>query len=159
VAVLINEKKLKNRPPIGYSTFSMSIKLSHIAIACPKIQEVAEKLKAIALEIESQHDVPTEKVKVAMLPLEVSPSVCLELLEPQSDDSPISKYLEKKPQGGIHHLSFEVEKLEDWAKRLEKAGLTILPPGIRKAARGRALFIHPKSFAGILVELEEIEHS
>ena len=80
-------------------------------------------------------------------------------MEPQTSDSPISKFLEKKPQGGIHHLSFEVKKIEDWEARLQKAGLTILPPGIRKAARGRALFIHPKSFAGILVELEEIEHS
>jgi len=136
----------------------MSIKLSHIAIACPQIHEVAEKLRAISLEIESEHDVPTEKVRVAMLPLPVSSGVCIELLEPQTSDSPISKFLEKKPQGGIHHLSFEVQKIEDWAKKLEKAGMAILPPGIRKAARGRALFIHPKSFGGVLVELEEIEH-
>ncbi|MFM8268734.1 MAG: VOC family protein [Pseudomonadota bacterium] len=135
----------------------MSLKLSHIAIACPKIQEVADKLQALFLEIESEHEVPSEKVRVAMLPLEVSDDVCLELLEPQTSDSPISKFLEKKPQGGIHHLSFEVANLEEWLKRIENAGMTILPPGIRKAARGRALFIHPKSLGGILVELEEIE--
>lgn len=136
----------------------MSLKLSHIAIACPKIRDVAEKLEAISIQIKSEHDVPTEKVRVAMLPLEVSPGVCIELLEPQTDDSPISKFLEKKPSGGIHHLSFEVQGLENWAKKIEQAGMTILPPGIRKGARGRALFIHPKSFGGILVELEEIEH-
>lgn len=135
----------------------MSIKLSHIAIACPQIQEVAKKLQVISLEIKGEHDVPTEKVRVAMLPLQVSPKVCIELLEPQTHDSPISKFLEKKPQGGIHHLSFEVTELEKWVKKIEKSGMTILPPGIRKAARGRALFIHPKSFGGILVELEEIE--
>lgn len=137
----------------------MSIALSHIAIACPQIQVVAEKLKALALKVEHEHLVPTEKVKVAMLPIAVSPKACIELLEPTASDSPISKFLEKKPQGGIHHLSFEVKNLESWKNQLEKAGLTVLPPGIRRAARGKALFIHPNSMGGVLVELEEIEDS
>jgi methylmalonyl-CoA/ethylmalonyl-CoA epimerase len=64
--------------------------------------------------------------------------------------------LEKRPAGGLHHLSFSVDNLEAWSKKLEKAGFTILPPGIRKAARGRALFIHPKDIAGVLIELEEL---
>ncbi|NBX82838.1 methylmalonyl-CoA epimerase [bacterium] len=137
----------------------MSIALSHIAIACPQIHLVAEKLKALALKVEHEHLVPTEKVKVAMLPIAVSPKVCIELLEPSASDSPISKFLEKKPQGGIHHLSFEVKNLESWKNQLEKAGVTVLPPGIRRAARGKALFIHPNSMGGVLVELEEIEDS
>jgi methylmalonyl-CoA/ethylmalonyl-CoA epimerase len=136
----------------------MTVRLSHIALACPEISEIAGKLEALSLSISETHDVPTEKVKAAMIPLKVSPHFCLEALEPLSSDSPISKFLEKKPQGGIHHLSFEVENLEKWEKKLKEAGLEILPPGIRKAARGKALFIHPKSFSGVLVELEEILH-
>jgi len=53
-------------------------------------------------------------------------------------------------------LSFEVKGLEKWEATLKEAGVEVLPPGIRKAARGRALFIHPKSMGGVLVELEEI---
>lgn len=135
----------------------MPVLLSHIAIACPDFKEIAEKLSALSLKVKEKHDVPSEKVKVAMIPLPVSPNVCIELLEPTSFDSPISRFLEKKPQGGIHHLSFQVEHIEQWHQTLKEAGFEILPPGIRKAARGRALFIHPKSFGGVLVELEQIE--
>ncbi len=100
---------------------------------------------------------PTEKVTAAMLPVDVSEHFRIELLEPTADDSPIAKFLEKRKDGGIHHMSFEVQEIEAWHKMLVKEGVSVLPPGIRKAARGRALFIHPKSMGGILVELEEIE--
>ncbi len=137
----------------------MPLRLSHIAIACSRFQEIAEKLNQLSLEVKENHDVPSEKVKVAMVPLPVAPDVCIELLEPTSSDSPISRFLEKKPQGGIHHLSFQVDQIEQWHEKLKQAGFEILPPGIRRAARGRALFIHPKSFGGVLVELEQIENS
>ena len=137
----------------------MPLRLSHIAIACSRFQEIAEKLNQLSLQVKENHDVPSEKVKVAMVPLPVAPDVCIELLEPTSSDSPISRFLEKKPQGGIHHLSFQVDQIEQWHEKLKQAGFEILPPGIRRAARGRALFIHPKSFGGVLVELEQIENS
>ncbi len=134
----------------------MKLQLSHIAIACPQIAQVAEKLKILSLSITEMHEVPTEKVKAAMLPVEVSEHFRLELLEPTQTDSPISKFLSKRPQGGIHHVSFEVTHIEKWQTLLTQCGFEILPPGIRKAARGNALFIHPKSMGGVLVELEEI---
>jgi methylmalonyl-CoA/ethylmalonyl-CoA epimerase len=132
------------------------ISLSHIAIATPDVQKLAQQLKILSLEIEGIHEVPTEKVTAAFLPVEISEHFRLELLEPTSDDSPLSKFLTKRPDGGMHHLCFEVSKLEVWAETLPKHGIIVLPPGIRKAARGRALFIHPKSMGGVLVELEEI---
>ena len=137
----------------------MSIYLSHIAIACPNIADICEKLAVISLRVKETHEVPSEKVRAAMVPIVPSEKLCIELLEPLTEDSPISKFLEKKPNGGIHHLSFQVEGIEKWEKELRNAGLEVLPPGIRKAARGKALFIHPKSFGGILVELEQIENS
>lgn len=135
----------------------MSLKLSHIAIANLSITQILEKLKALEFELEATHDVPSEKVKAAMLPLDTSSHLRLEILEPTSSESPISKFLEKRSMGGIHHLSFEVENLEQWEAKLKAKGIEILPPGIRKAARGKALFIHPKSMGGVLVELEELE--
>lgn len=146
---------MKNRDAIAIST-PMHVRLSHIALACPEIAAVASHLKVLALEVESTHEVPSEKVKAAMLPVQVSNDLRIELLEPTSSDSPISKFLAKRPQGGLHHLAFEVTKLEEWQKILEAKGMEVLAPGIRRAARGRALFIHPKCMGGVLVELEEI---
>lgn len=134
----------------------MPIRLSHIAIAAPKIQAVLEQFQKLSFQVAEEHDVPSEKVRAVMLPMAVSPELRLELLEPTSADSPISKFLDKRGRG-IHHISFEVTQIENWEKTLRAAGLEILPPGIRKAARGRALFIHPKSLGGVLVELEEIQ--
>lgn len=134
----------------------MPVRLSHIAIACPDMKTVAQKLETLALRVAERHDVPTEKVRAGMIPVEVSDHLRIELLEPTSPDSPISKFLAKHASGGIHHLSFEVTGIERWLETLKQAGLEVLPPGIRKAARGKALFIHPKSMGGVLVELEEI---
>lgn len=139
------------------SSTSKAPKLSHIAIACPQIRTIAERFASLSMKIEETHEVPTEKVKAAMLPMEVSEDLRLELLEPTSADSPISKFLAKRPDGGLHHISFEVSSIESWKTVLEKDGVEILPPGIRKAARGKALFIHPKSMGGVLVELEELD--
>jgi len=135
-----------------------TVKLSHIAIACPQMNEVARRLAALSLKVAEQHEVPTEKVKAAMIPVEVSPELRIELLEPTGQDSPIAKFLEKKPAGGLHHISFEVTGIEKWVDILTREKIEIIAPGIRKAARGRALFIHPKSMGGVLVELEEISH-
>lgn len=134
----------------------MTLELSHLAIACPKISDVLSKLQALALELESEKEVPTEKVRAAFVPVAVSADFRIELLEPTSKDSPISKFLEKRVSGGLHHISFEVDELDQWYSRLTREKIEVLPPGIRKAARGRALFIHPRSMGGVLVELEEI---
>ncbi len=132
------------------------LKLSHIAIATPKIEDVMKQLHVLHLKVEHTHDVPSEKVKAAMVPVGFSDHFRIELLEPTQSDSPIAKFLEKKPSGGLHHLCFEVTDLERWKQVIESSGMQVLPPGIRKAARGKALFIHPKSIGGVLVELEEI---
>ena len=132
------------------------VALSHIAIACSELEKIAAKLQALSLEIDSFHDVPSEKVKVGMIKTEVSKNFRIEVLEPTSPDSPIAKFLTKKPDGGIHHLCFEVTDITKWDAVLRQKGYEVLPPGIRKGARGRVLFIHPKSMGGVLTELEEI---
>lgn len=132
------------------------MKLSHIAIACPQIQAVAERLKKLSLKIEKTHDVPTERVRAAMIPVEVSDEFRIELLEPTTPDSPIAKFLSKRTEGGLHHVSFEVDDIRKWHELLKKESIEVIAPGIRKAARGEALFIHPKQMGGVLVELEQI---
>jgi len=133
----------------------MKISLSHIAIASSQIDAVTSQLKSLWLTPEPTQEVPSEKVNVAMVPVAVSPHFRIELLEPSGSNSPIGKFLEKRPNGGLHHLCFEVENLIEWEKRLTEAGVEVLAPGIRKAVRGNALFIHPKCMGGVLVELEE----
>mgnify|MGYP001603153381 CR=1 FL=1 len=134
----------------------MTLALSHIAIACPEISAVAKRLEALSLEIAERHEVPTEQVRAAMVPVNVSKDFRIELLEPASPASPISKFLAKRSDGGIHHICFEVTGLARWEKALKDRGIEILAPGIRIAAHGRALFIHPRSMGGVLVELEEL---
>lgn len=133
-----------------------SVKLSHIAIACPDLDAALEKFRSLQLELETTKMVPTEKVKVGFLPVEISSHLRIELLEPSDPSSPIANFLSKRTSGGLHHICFEVNDLESWEAGLKQKGIEILPPGIRPAARGRALFIHPKSMAGVLVELEEL---
>ncbi len=134
----------------------MEIKLSHIAIACPDIQILAEKLEKLGLRESERHEVPSERVSASMIPVKISKHFRIELLEPTGEDSPIAKFLQKRAKGGIHHICFEVSGLDDWNQRLTVAGIEVLAPGIRKGARGRVLFIHPRSMGGTLVELEEI---
>ena len=134
----------------------MKIKLSHIAVATPEIKKVADRLKHLSLLVKETHTVESEKVCAAMIPVETSEHLRLELLEPTNPSSPIAKFLEKRPNGGLHHLAFEVEKIEQWEKILKENRFEVLAPGIRKGARGKVLFIHPKDMGGVLVELEEI---
>ena len=134
----------------------MSLELSHIAIASPEIEKLSKKLAVLGMGITENHEVPTEKVRAAMIPVDISESFRVELLEPTEDDSPIAKFLEKRPKGGIHHICFAVKELAQWETKLKEAGIEVLPPGIRPAARGMALFIHPRSMGGVLVELEEL---
>lgn len=134
----------------------MEIKLSHIAIANQTIQTVLDRFKVLGLDMEKIHSVPSEKVNAAMIKVGVSEHFRLELLEPTQSESPIANFLSKRPLGGIHHICFEVTQLTRWLDILNKKGIEVLPPGIRQAARGKALFIHPRSMGGVLVELEEL---
>ncbi|MBI4405368.1 MAG: VOC family protein [Deltaproteobacteria bacterium] len=134
------------------------IRLSHIAIACPQIEFVMKQFERLGLELEAERsvEVASEKVKVAFVPIEPSDELRIELLQPTADSSAVAKFLSDRPKGGLHHLSFEVSNIDQWKVRLENAGVEILPPGLRKGARGTILFIHPRSMGGVLVELEQL---
>ena len=127
------------------------MKIDHLGIATKGINE-ALKFWEDALGLENVHTetVEDQKVRVAMLPLGESR---IELLEPTSDDSPISKFLEKRG-GGIHHIAVEVEDIEASLKTLKEKGMRLIDETPRVGAEGCLVaFIHPSSANGVLLEL------
>lgn len=127
------------------------MKINHLGIATKGIDE-ALKFWEDALGLDSVHTeiVEDQKVKVAMLPLGESR---IELLEPTSDDSPISKFLEKRG-GGIHHIAVEVDDIEASLAKLKAKGMRLIDESPRIGAEGCLVaFVHPSSANGVLLEL------
>jgi len=85
------------------------------------------------------------------------PNTKIELLQPLGENSPIAKFLERSPDGGMHHLCYEVPDIRAARDALRAAGMRVLGDGEPKSgAHGKpVLFLHPKDFAGTLVELEQ----
>jgi methylmalonyl-CoA/ethylmalonyl-CoA epimerase len=85
------------------------------------------------------------------------PNTKIELLEPLGPSSPIAKFLERNPDGGIHHVCYEVDDIIAARDRLKAEGARVLGDGEPKmGAHGKpVLFLHPKDFLGTLVELEQ----
>lgn len=127
------------------------MKINHLGIATKGIEE-ALKFWEDALGLENVHTeiVEDQKVRVAMLPLGESR---IELLEPTSDDSPISKFLEKRG-GGIHHIAVGVEDIEASLRKLKDQGMRLIDETPRIGAEGCLVaFVHPSSANGVLLEL------
>ena len=85
------------------------------------------------------------------------PNTKIELLTPLGDASPIAKFLDRNPDGGIHHICYEVENIRAARDALKAGGARVLGSGEPKiGAHGKpVLFLHPKDFAGTLIELEQ----
>jgi methylmalonyl-CoA epimerase len=127
------------------------MKINHLGIATNGIDE-ALRFWADALELENIHTetVVDQKVRVAMLPLGESR---IELLEPTSDDSPISKFLEKRGPG-IHHIAVEVDDIRKVLADLKSRGMRLIDELPRNGAEGCLVaFVHPSSAGGVLLEL------
>lgn len=127
------------------------MKINHLGIATKGIEE-ALKFWENALGLENVHSetVEDQKVRVAMLPIG---ETRIELLEPTSEDSPISKFLEKRG-GGIHHIAVEVEDIEAALLKLKSEGARLIDEHPRIGAEGCLVaFVHPSSASGVLLEL------
>jgi methylmalonyl-CoA/ethylmalonyl-CoA epimerase len=127
------------------------MKINHLGIATRGIEE-ALKFWEDALGLENVHTetVEDQKVRVAMLPLGESR---IELLEPTSEDSPISKFLEKRG-GGIHHIAVEVDDIRAALAKLKAKGARLIDEEPRIGAEGCLVaFVHPASANGVLLEL------
>ena len=134
--------------PASESNF---MKINHLGIATRAIDE-AIKFWGDALGLENVHTeiVEDQKVRVAMLPIGESR---IELLEPTSEDSPISKFLEKRG-GGIHHIAVEVDDIEAALAKLKSQGMRLIDESPRVGAEGCLVaFVHPAASGGVLLEL------
>lgn len=85
------------------------------------------------------------------------PNTKIELIAPLGDDSPIANFLRRMPEGGIHHVCYEVEDIAAARQELERHGVRVLGDAKPKlGAHGKpVLFLHPKDFCGTLIELEQ----
>ena len=129
------------------------MKIDHIGIATGGIAEVADFYReALGLKIEEIEEVAEQKVRVAMLPIGESR---IELLEPTTSDSPISKFLAKRGPG-IHHVAIQVENIRESLKKMKEEGARLIDEEPRTGAGGCLVaFVHPSSTGGVLVELVE----
>lgn len=127
--------------------------LDHIGIAVESLEDGLEKyVRQLGLSHTHTETVETEKVRVAILH---SGKTRIELLEATDSTSPISKFLGSKG-GGIHHLAFEVESIDDEVQRLRGRGVRLVEPAPRPGAQGsRVAFVHPRATGGVLIELVE----
>lgn len=129
------------------------MKINHLGIATNGIEE-ALKFWEDALGLENVHTetVEDQKVRVAMLPIG---ETRIELLEPTSEDSPISKFLEKRGSG-IHHIAVDVEDIEASLAKLKANGMRLIDETPRIGAEGCLVaFVHPSSANGVLLELTQ----
>ncbi len=129
----------------------MILKIDHLGIAVKDMAEAKRAYEALGFKIDSEHEVPTEKVKAAFITVGESH---LELLEPTDPTSVIAKFLEKR--SGLHHICVLVDDIEKSMAEMKAAGAHLLDEVPRIGAGGcRVAFIHPKSAAGVLLELKQ----
>lgn len=127
-------------------------KIDHIGIAVKSLDEaVAYYEKALGLKCEHREEVASQKVRTAFFSVG---EVHIELLEPTDPESPIAKFLEKNPAGGVHHLAFGSDNVEAQLKQAAGAGVKLIHEKPFDGAGNKLVaFLHPKSTYGVLTEV------
>jgi methylmalonyl-CoA/ethylmalonyl-CoA epimerase len=131
-------------------------RLNHVALAVRDLATAADVYRsALGAEVSAPLPLPEHGVTTVFVTL---PNTKIELLAPLGDDSPIAKFLERNPDGGMHHVCYEVADIRAARDRLKAQGMRVLGDGEPKTgAHGKpVLFLHPKDFFGTLIELEEV---
>jgi methylmalonyl-CoA/ethylmalonyl-CoA epimerase len=140
-------EKVKRKKMIG--------RLNHVAIAVRDIAKAAKVYRdTLGAEVSEKVAQPDHGVSTVFINL---PNTKIELLEPLGEGSPIDKFLDKNPDGGVHHLCYEVPDIKAARDTLKAQGARVLGDGeLKIGAHGKpVLFLHPKDFCGTLVELEQ----
>jgi methylmalonyl-CoA/ethylmalonyl-CoA epimerase len=131
-------------------------RLNHVALAVRDLKQAAAAYRsALGAAVSEPQALPEHGVTVVFVTL---PNTKIELLEPLGENSPISKYLERNPDGGMHHVCYEVDDIRAARDRLKQEGARVLGDGEPKVgAHGKpVLFLHPKDFFGTMIELEQV---
>lgn len=131
-------------------------RLNHVAIACSDLEGATAVYRdTLGARVSDPIDLPDHGVTTVFVEL---PNTKIELLLPLGDNSPIAKFVEKNPAGGIHHICYEVDDIMAARDKLVADGMRVLGDGEpRIGAHGKpVLFLHPKDFVGTLVEIEQV---
>jgi methylmalonyl-CoA/ethylmalonyl-CoA epimerase len=128
---------------------------SHVSIVVPDI-EAAARMLADRFGLSVGERMVNEQQSVRLAYVEFAGGR-IELMEPSRPDSPIAKFLERNPKGGIHHFALNVDDMEQTAQTLNASGVRLLGDGKpqHNVAGERIAFVHPADFLGALVELEQ----
>jgi len=131
----------------------MIVGLDHIAIAVPNLDKAIERfMNDFGLTFDHKEDVASAKTSTAFFPLD---NTSIELVHPLNGEGPIQKYIEKKG-GGMHHLCFRSDNIEEDIARLKSKGYEFLSDAPYLGAHNcMVIFIHPKSCDGVLIELNQ----
>jgi len=130
-------------------------RLNHVAIVVPDLPAARALYRdMLGAAVSTARELPDHGVTTVFVEL---PNTKIELLHPLGENSPIQKFLDKNPGGGIHHLCYEVADIAQARDQLVAAGARILGDGEpRPGAHGKpVVFLHPKDFCGTLIELEQ----
>ena len=129
-------------------------RLNHVGIAVPNLDEAIKTYEALygVTDIIAPFDLLEQKVKVCFVNL---PNSQIELIEPLGSNGPLTKFLHQNPNGGQHHVCFEVESIEQAYDEMSNRGATVLGKPRIGAHRTPIIFVHPKNSNGVLIELME----
>lgn len=129
--------------------------LSHVSIAVPSLEPAARRLKEL-FGLEAGAPLLNEEQGVRLAYVELG-NCRIELMEPSRPDSPIARFLERNPGGGIHHFSLNVESVAAAHAALAAHGVRVLgaDPSQRNVHGRPIAFVHPRDCLGALIELEE----
>lgn len=131
-------------------------RLNHVAIAVPDLAAATARYRdTLGAHVSAPQDLPEHGVTVVFVEL---PNTKVELLGALGADSPVAKFLARNPDGGIHHVCYEVEDILAARDRMVASGARVLGNGEpRIGAHGKpVIFLHPKDFGGTLTELEQV---
>lgn len=130
-------------------------RLNHVAIVVADLDAAAAVYRdTLGARVSAPLAIPEHGVTTVFVDLG---NTKVELLQPLGEASPVARFLERNPDGGMHHLCYEVDDIEAAARALEACGARVLGDGQpRIGAHGKpVLFLHPKDFCGTLLELEQ----
>ena len=128
--------------------------INHIGIAVKNLED-AKKLYCDVLGFEKVEEKRLEGRKVSIVFLKAGATM-IELLEGIGENSPVSKFVEKRGEG-IHHICYEVENIEETLRAYEEKGITLIDREARPGAEGKPVaFLHPKSTGGVLLEVMQV---
>lgn len=128
-------------------------KINHVAIAVPDIDSALSFWRdALGLCLDHVEEVPSQKAVVAFLPAGDSE---VELVKPTDEDTGVAKYIQERG-GGMHHLCFEVDHIDEMIADLKAKGVRLINETAIALEGRKMAFVHPKSANGVLVELYEI---